>query len=157
MPTDPSVKKEATQEEAIESTTDTTSGGIVETTRTPIEETTYVQHTVTEQDVLANPGEGLVEGETIGIPVGDIEISQDFAQALEHYHASLPKGHTVNVMADGFPQLEVISFDASIPNNPKHIENLRALLVRNDNVYGNHRRFVGTQEELIEQLNGTRK
>ena len=86
------------------------------------------------------------------VPVADIELSEGFIDALHTFKETLPKDHTLNVMADGYPNLEVITFDASIPNTPRHIENLRAILIKNENAYGVHRRYVGTEDELIKQF-----
>jgi hypothetical protein len=150
----------------------------VESTQ-PAEETLQnINHTVTQVDVDLNPNEGLVVGEEIvipgdavveaeleeptsefidlrpkAVPVADVELSEEFLSILDEYHKSLPEGYTVSVMADGFPVLEIISFDKSIPNTAYHIQNLRAILVRNENTYGNHKRFVGTQEELVKLFN----
>lgn len=141
------------QGEIKESTTQTTEPT---TTQPPTSSSTTktVEHTVTKEDVELNTGEGLTEGEKIEIPSEDgFSISSAFASALAAYHASLPEGYTVNVHTDAAPQLEIISFDKSIPNSPRHIENLRVILVKNNNTYGAHKRFVGTEAELIEQLN----
>lgn len=147
-----------------------------------LEGTQDIKHIITEEDVKLNPGEGLVTGEEIGIPpesiipaglvslehpegataefldlrpkvaVADVEFSEEFLGALHAFKETLPKDYTLNVMADGFPNLEVITFDASIPNTSRHVENLRAILIKNENAYGVHRRYVGTEDELIKQL-----
>lgn len=165
--------QEATPEQPLESTQPTTQD---------------INHTITQEDVDANPGEGLVVGEEItipaesivegptepfvlgdgpveplptaefldltqkSVPVADIELSTKFVEALHTFKDSLPEGYTLNVMADGYPNLEVITFDKSIPNSQRHIESLRAILIRNDNAYGVHRRYTGTEDQLIEQL-----
>lgn len=132
-------------------------------TSTTKEETT-IPHTVTKEDVASDsPGKDpesfnlKMDPSEEAIPISEdgFTITPKFAEALDTYHKTLPAGYTVSVFTDGAPNLEVISFDKSIPNTQKHIENLRLLLVRNNNVYGNHKRFVGTEKELIKQLNGT--
>lgn len=86
------------------------------------------------------------------VEVVDVELDEDFVAAVSQHHEALPEGYTVNILLDSFPTVEVITFDTSIPNTQVHVQSLRAILVQNGNVYGNHKRYVGTQEELIAQL-----
>lgn len=69
-------------------------------------ESEVIEHTITEEDIEANPGANLVLGEVIEIPVDEIEEVQGESEIANTAFAALPHVNEVWVTEDGHFHLD---------------------------------------------------